>query len=92
MSRISNLLVLVGFAFVGLFYMLAIYEGPLDHGGDYYFHGIVVLFGALGFIFASVGVTIGTASMVRKATGALSIILSILLFVSISIALSIYPS
>ncbi len=91
MSRTSNVLVLVGFAFVGLFYMLTIYEGPLGHGGDYYFHGIVILIGALGFILASAGGIIGTMSTVQRATGVLSIILSILLFGSISIALFVYP-
>jgi hypothetical protein len=92
MSRASNLLVLVGFAFVALFYILAIYEGPLGNGGDYYFHGIVILIGALGFILASVGAAIGAASTVRKATSVLGIILSTLLLVSISIALFVYPS
>jgi len=92
MSRVSNILVFAGLALMILFYVLAIYEGPIGHSGDYYSHGIVILIAALGFLLASAGETMGTTSVVWRSLGVVLIILSIFLFISISLAISVHPT
>jgi hypothetical protein len=92
MGRVSNILVLAGFALMALFYVLAIYEGPIGHCRDYNSHGIVILIATLGSLLASAGGTMGTTSAVLRSLGVVLIILPVFLSISISLAIFVYPA
>ena len=69
MSRNSDALIWSGIALIASYYIIIIYtvySGHADLAANMFFHGTVILIGALGFLFVCIGGAIGSESTVIK--------------------------